>query len=368
MNASQTISGLLVPQPSTVPHRHLFGRVWDFWLLGGGSLIALLGLYLAFDEKGRGFSIAMTLFLANFINHPHFAHSYQMFYRDFGNKLTRYPKALRIRYFVSGIVIPVVLITFFALTVVSESVRLLGIAANLMFFLVGWHYVKQGYGMAMVDAVLKRAFYTEQEKKGLLQNAYAVWLFSWLLVNYLAGSKQGSYFDIPYFVIPVSVMVLTLSGVVCAWTSLRVIYLLWKRQGAKQSIAWNGLLAYGVSLYAWLLVRDPFMLLWIPLFHSLQYMAVVWRYEINRSKGQSSSARPALRFALFSIIGFGLGYLGFWFLPEWLNANISYSKELFGSYLFMYVFWIFINVHHYTLDAVMWRKGNPDVQAHLFTH
>lgn len=368
MTASQTMSRASVSQPFKVHHRYLFGRAWDFWLLGGGSLIALLVLYWAFHEKGRGFSLAMTLFLANFVNHPHFAHSYQMFYRDFRNKLMRYPSALRIRYWVSGIVIPVALLAFFVLTIVSESVRLLGMAANLMFFLVGWHYVKQGYGMAMVDAVLKRAFFTEQEKKGLLQNAYAVWLFSWLLVNYLAGNKQASYFDIPYFVFPIPLAILVAAGFLCAWTSVRSIYLLSKRQAAGQPIAWNGMLAYGVSLYAWLLVRDPFMLLWIPLFHSLQYMAVVWRYEINRSQAQSSSARPALRFALFSIVGFGLGYLGFWFLPEWLNANITYSKELFGSYLFMYVFWIFINVHHYTLDAVMWRKGNPDVQAHLFTH
>lgn len=30
------------------------------------------------------------------------------------------------------------------------------------------------------------------------------------------------------------------------------------------------------------------------------------------------------------------------------------------------LFWVFINVHHYLLDTVMWRKGNPDVKRHLF--
>jgi hypothetical protein len=30
------------------------------------------------------------------------------------------------------------------------------------------------------------------------------------------------------------------------------------------------------------------------------------------------------------------------------------------------MFYIFINIHHYFLDNVMWRRGNPDVQQHIF--
>jgi hypothetical protein len=30
--------------------------------------------------------------------------------------------------------------------------------------------------------------------------------------------------------------------------------------------------------------------------------------------------------------------------------------------------WLFINIHHYLLDNVMWRKGNPSVAKHLFGH
>ena len=60
--------------------------------------------------------------------------------------------------------------------------------------------------------------------------------------------------------------------------------------------------------------------------------------------------------------------LGFWLLPRWLNANVPYDRALFGTGLFFFVFWIFINVHHYFLDTVMWRKGNPDVQRYLFAH
>lgn len=351
-----------------IPGSYLFGPFWDFFLLGGGSLLGLLLIKLLFGHVDKAQMLLVTIFLANFINHPHFAHSYQMFYRGFGHKITQYPSDLRIRYIISGIVVPIALIFFFGLTIYFESMRVLGLAANLMFFLVGWHYVKQGYGMAMVDAVLKRRFYLDAEKKALLQNAYVVWALAYFGANYLINANNHQYYGIEYFAIPVPGFLLFLITLLCLFTTVRLFIALKSRVAEKKKLAWNGLLAYGVSLYAWLLIRDPLVLLWIPLFHSLQYLAVVWRYELNRNKTKVSTIRPAVRFALFSAIGFGLGYLGFWFVPEWLNANTNYAKDIFGDYLFLYVFWIFINVHHYTLDAVMWRKGNPDVQAHLFTH
>ena len=45
----------------------------------------------------------------------------------------------------------------------------------------------------------------------------------------------------------------------------------------------NGLLAYVAAVYVWLAVSrfDPVLLFVIPFFHSLQYLAVVWRYQLN---------------------------------------------------------------------------------------
>lgn len=36
--------------------------------------------------------------------------------------------------------------------------------------------------------------------------------------------------------------------------------------------------------------------------------------------------------------------------------------------MFLFVFWIFINVHHYFLDNVIWRAENPETRQHLFAH
>lgn len=350
---------------------YLYGPVLDFLLLGGGSLVALLvlRLFLGNNEEDKITSLVATIALANIINNPHFAHSYQIFFANYRAKLFSpdYAPNLRLRYFLVGVVAPVAIVAFLTWAVASGQPRILGLSANAMFFLVGWHYVKQGYGMAMVDAVLKRAFYSEPEKRALLANAYAVWILSWLLVNYLVGGLTKTYFSIHYFVVPVATPVLTLAAAICACTTVWSAMMLWKRRGAGKAIAWNGLLAYGVSLYAWLLVRDPIVLLWVPLFHSLQYLAVVWRFQSNRVRAASDiRVRPGVRMFVFVVTGLVLGYVGFWLFPEWLSANVPYDEAVFGSELYFFLFWIFINIHHYLLDTVMWRKGNPDVAKYLF--
>ena len=75
-----------------------------------------------------------------------------------------------------------------------------------------------------------------------------------------------------------------------------------------------------------------------------------------------------LRFAAFVTIGVILGYIGFWGAPEKLGSLVPYDTDVFGAALYVFVVWIFINVHHYFLDNVMWRRENPDTKRHLFAH
>lgn len=364
------MSTLAIPAPDGPrPSRSLYSPPIDFLLLGGGSLLALLAVRAAWpQQQGYAVSLATVAFLANWFNHPHFAHSYQLFYRRYTEKLTspRYARPLRLGYLVSGLLVPVALAGFFAWTIASANARVLGYAVNGMFFLVGWHYAKQGYGMAMVDAALKRAFYSGLEKKLLLANAFAVWIASWLLGNQWLG-QRAQFWGIVYTAVPVGPGWGIVAQAVMWASSVLAVAVLAVRYASRKPVAWNGLVAYAASLYPWLLLRDPVMLLWIPLFHSLQYQAVVWRYQANLVRGHTASRLGrALRLGLFVGLGLGLGYLGFWAAPAWLGTHVPYDRAVFGDSLFFFIFWIFINVHHYFLDTVMWRKGNPDVAEHLF--
>ena len=74
--------------------RWLYGPAVDFLLLGGGSFIVLAAMAAFFprDEASRVALAGAMLFLAHFVNHPHFAHSYQIFYRGFVRKAFPSPR------------------------------------------------------------------------------------------------------------------------------------------------------------------------------------------------------------------------------------------------------------------------------------
>ncbi len=387
VSGDQAMVADVVPQRAadrqTREKRYLFGPVTDFFCRGGIYLPLLPFIYLLPASEFTPAVAAITLGISHFINHPHFAFSYQIFYEGFGRKAfgSDNDAALRMRYIFAGIVCPVALAAFLAYGLISGDVRNLGLGANLMTLLVGWHYVKQGYGMLMVDAALKRQYFDETEKKVLLVNAYAVWALSWLATN--AYLSERSLWHIHYYMFHVPETVVALAFCVAVATSAATVMMLikkWRANGASLPI--NGVVAYIASLYLWaLLMRlNVLALLIVPALHSLQYLVVVARYQINRERGRSDVVeQPSaailnrlfggslrLRLAGFVALGGMLGYLGFWGVPEILQAVVPYEEAVFGPSVFLFMVWIFINVHHYLLDNVMWRSQNPDVRKYLF--
>lgn len=368
----------------------LFHPVVDFLCLGGGSLI-LFAFLAVFRPPVSSYPVVagLMLVLANLINHPHFAHSYQIFYRDFREKAfgRRYDPTLRLRYIFAGIAVPLALIAFFLGTVLQQNPQVLGLAVNLMFFLVGWHYVKQGYGMLIVCSVLKRQFFNDAEKRVLLANAYAVWLTHWMIGNWVIHSRD--WWGLTYYTFDLPEPLILMAMAVSTGSAAAVLWMLARKclaEGGRLPV--NGIVAYLTSLYVWLFLNfDPLFLLLIPACHSLQYLLVVWRYQLNADRDRAERARaaaveapgpqkalaglakrPGLRFTGFVIGGGLLGYLGFWGLPKLLGATVPVDEAVFGPTLFLFLCWIFINVHHYCLDNVMWRRGNPDTGRYLFAH
>lgn len=97
---------------------------------------------------------------------------------------------------------------------------------------------------------------------------------------------------------------------------------------------------------------------------------MVWRYQLNVEAQQgpqaTSSSRPWRGFCVFTIVGLVLGFVGFWVAPALPDAYAGYDRDVFGGAMFLFVLWMFINVHHYFLDNVMWRRENPETKKHLF--
>lgn len=346
--------------------RHLHGPVTDWLLLGGSSLFILpLLALLPSDRWLATVAVTMTV-LATFINHPHFAHSYQIFYRNFRAKLTTGETAMRWRYAGAGILVPIALAAYFAWGLATADLRMVGLGFNIMGLFVGWHYVKQGYGMLMVDAALKKRFFGEDEKKLLLVNAYVVWGFAWITAN--AAAQQSEYWGVRTASIAMPGWLIIAAGVLAAAAGLTVLTMFVRRHRAGKALPVSGVTAYLVSLYVWTAfpALNPLMFLVIPALHSLQYLAVVYRFQTNVTKAASQGQGHRGAIVRFAITGLLLGALLFWLVPVALSARFPYRPELFGTTLFIFVGWICVNVHHYFMDSVMWRRGNPETSKHLF--
>lgn len=362
--------------------RYLLGPAADFLCFGGAALIILPLLLLVPVAQYKASILAATLTLALVVNNPHFAHSYQIFYRGFRLKAftPSQGRTMQVRYLIAGIAVPIALVAFIAACVTRGDVRLLGLAGNAMGFFVGWHYVKQGYGLLMVDAALKRRFFTGPDKKLLLVNCYVVWIAAWISFN--SAVAETRLFGIEYFSFAIPEPYPTIAMVAALVTTATVAWTLLGRWRSGQSLPVNGLLAYTMSLYPWLLFIqfNPLWLLVVPALHSLQYLAVVWHFQANYEKARladpaykaGSIARrlfgshAAAHLGLFMIAGVVLGYLGFTLIPVLLQIAVPYDEATLGGVLFLFAAWIFINVHHYFMDNVMWRRENPETKRYLF--
>ena len=362
--------------------RFLFGPVVDFLCLGGCSLFLLPLMFVLPDAEYRAPVATAMLLIAHLVNHPHFAASYQIFYRGFSEKAftPALGRTMQARYLFAGLAVPVLLVAFAAIGIAHGDARLLGYGGNIMALFVGWHYVKQGYGMLMVDAALKRKFFKAPEKRVFLVNSYVVWIFAWLSINKAVSQQQ--LWGLQYYTFSIPTPIVTAAALIALASSLVSLWIIVSRWRAGGGLPINGVLAYAVSLYLWILFVqiNPLWLLVVPALHSLQYLTVVWRYELNYEKGKSGALDPPTvslverifgrryleGMALFVAVGLLLGFLGFWGVPMFLDSIVPYKKEAFGGTMFLFLFWIFINVHHYFLDNVMWRRENPDTKRYLF--
>jgi len=362
----------------TAPAGYLFHPVTDFLVAGGGSLIVAPVIIWLIRDKGAVTPKAAvaSLTLSLLINYPHFAHSYQLLYSGIVQRITGNTGwKVRLRYLWAGFIVPAIFGLFLAGVFVTGNVSALGYSANAMALTVGWHYVKQGYGVAIVLSAIRRIYYTNLEKRLLLLNGYAVWLYSWMALN--EALREVTYLGITYMTLAIPSLARTLAGGAAVLTTLAVVVamaqrILWRRQ----AVSWNGLIGYGCSLYLWVVARytDPVLALFVPMFHSLQYLMFVWRYEINKAEVDAHSDRPGRgrrpsardRFGRFVITGLVLGFLGFIALPVILNAVVAPDPQRWGPSLFAFICVIWINVHHYFIDNVIWRRDNDDVRRFLF--
>ena len=352
------------------PRPYLLGPSLDVLMIGGASLVAFLIAWLIVDKSASTSQISWTAFyLAMAVNNPHFAASYMLLYWDKRREL------FKKRSFIwAAFIAPVLIGVYLTACIVTADTRLLGYSVNLMFFLVGWHYVKQIYGTILAVGRRRGYVLTRRESLLLRLNLYPVWFMSYLNGN--AGIRHLLSYGVGYetFALPepvawVNYGALAISLVAVAWLAYRK----WVREGLLPG--WTATTAFA-AIYVWYLpgIYHPHFFYLIPFFHSLQYMLFVVTLKKNEYKAGAQAAESlperqrawlAGRFLGFMALITVLGFAMFQWVPGWLDGAVAYDTKTFGPQLFTFAFITFINIHHYVVDNVLWRRDNKNLR-HLY--
>ena len=82
---------------------------------------------------------------------------------------------------------------------------------------------------------------------------------------------------------------------------------------------------------------------------------------------------PEIRSKIYFIRHYGylfssvvIGALVFYFLPRGLDKMNLFDSYLYGPTIMMFYFVIFLNIHHYFIDNVIWKKNNEQMHKYLF--
>lgn len=306
--------------------------------------------------------------LAFAVNHPHFLSSYMLLYGDFRGNTLKQP-----RYFWAAVVAPVLLGGYLIYSFANGRADLIGHGLNAMFFLVGWHYVKQVFGCVIVTSARRKLFYGQWERRIILANLFSLWALSFLQGQY--GSSTLTFYGINYPSLGLPIGYTGLANLAILVSAAMVVGIHVRKYietGLKPSPP--GVAAL-VALYVWYLpaFAHPGFAYLIPLFHSMQYLAFVWSFKKNQVSDylhdlkdrdfRAAWVKDFLGWAAGAVV---LGAMSFEFVPKFLDAQNFLSYPQLGSSPFLAAFLMFINIHHYFIDNTIWRSSNEQVKKYLF--
>jgi hypothetical protein len=354
--------------------------VGEFLLVGGGTLLLLPFCWwyrTAFGlDEGELLMGALAFHAASLINDPHFSITYLLFYRDargraFGDA---YAPRQRLRYWFAGLLVPLVLVAWAVAAVGWGSAGALGAMIQVMFVLVGWHYVKQGFGVLMVLSARRGVTWTSLERRALLAHCLAAWAYAW--ASPFDPGTRSVVNDVLYTTLPHPRGLEACAAVAFFASALGAVGMLvqkWRRERRPPPLL--PLAGFAISIWLWTVYTqlDPLLMYWIPALHSLQYLYFVGL--LRRNVALEAAGPPSFKgnvgreLALLALSAVALGWLSLRGLPGWLDAaRQSPSSPTLGHLPaigltpYLAAFTAVINIHHYFMDSVIWRREHPETR------
>jgi len=392
----RTVQAVAAAPAAPITPKALTTRFLDFWLLGGASvlvwlvMISLQGFRAswAIDQHFKNLTYTAAS-LSLLINYPHFLISYKLAYRR--------GRSFVLSHWYQLIAVPAALLAIFAvafafydtpvtrLPLMAGATRTVGnwVGAanvfsgprlgdllftgvfNLMLLTVGWHYTKQVFGCMMVYGYFDGYKMTQPQRDLTKRALLTIWVMNFVYTN--IGGAQNVFsqfryysFNLPDIAGPLS-QALVLGGL--ALVVYKVFYANYRDHGAVPSV--NMLVPF-VALYVWWMPQTrqyEFYFLLTPMFHSLQYLAFVYKMEDTRLRGEPHRELKATALVTGIVLA---GWLAFEFVPNTLD-NVLGTFSAWHMFFFFTAAMLFINVHHYFIDNVLWRFKDPEIRAYLLS-
>lgn len=339
-----------------VPRRRnaIISPAVDFLLVGGLSLIVFVPMLLSGRSDLMILGAGAQAWLLTLINMPHFMASYRIVYRS---------RDMILRHKWASMYVPAILIGYIVFAATSEANTrvLLIILVTVGSAYLAWHYTGQVWGMMASFAYLEGARFEDRERF-LIRTGLRI-LLAWHVVWFLYTQLRDPSVVRPLY------LVITAGTLVAFVLGLAGIGMMRRRLGrfppARALVAW-------VAIFVWyaMMARDPRALFWVQLAHALQYLAFPFRVELNNAARARRAARGriAAHMAAYAVILIGISV----FLSRVVPANaMGVIGGVFGedaTRAAPILMLLFINIHHYFTDGVIWKISNPEVRKELFAH
>ena len=323
----------------------------DLLCVGGLSLLLFVPLLLSGRSDLVIIGAGAQAWLATLFNMPHFMASYRIIYRS---------REMIMKHKWASIYIPALLLAYAVLAVLEarQSGVLLIVLVAVSGAYLAWHYTGQVWGMMASYAYLDGRGFDKAERL-LVRTSLRIllaWHFTWFFYTYLRDPSMVRPF---YAIVSAGTAVAFVIG---------AVGLLKMRQRTGRTPPARALVAW-VSIFVWYLVmaRDPRALFWVQIAHAIQYLAFPIRVEINHT----AAARPGRVVGHMVVYGAALLVVSYLLEQVVPGTAMSVVADMFGEEpgrAAPVLLLMFINIHHYFTDGVIWKISNPEVRDELFAH
>ena len=326
----------------------------DFLCVGGLSLLVMVPLLLSGRTDLVLVGAGAQAWIATAINMPHFMASYRLVYGS---------RDMVLKHKWASIYLPAIMLLYVGVAIwqAQSSQAMVIVLITVSSVYLAWHYTGQVWGMMASFAFLGGNSFDVWERR-LIKTSLRillVWHLAWFLYTQLRDPSRVEWIYRTASAATVVAMVLGIVALVRMYRRTKLF------PPPLAMVAW-------MALFVWyaVMARDPKALFWVQIAHSIQYLAFPVRMELNSSTAapKSSPSRVALHMALYAVGLLAVSVLVGQVVPTSLMGVIgdAFGEEPGRAAPILIL--MFINIHHYFTDGVLWKIRNPEVQKQLFAH